>query len=512
MATYRSWSGSGVTQRANSTAYSLGARMQPLITDTSTNYAVARRYVWECTTAGTSGASVPAWSASYTPDSSTVTDGSVTWTCRKPGYSSGSTVDWTFASIFASYTTPLMSAGDVLLIHYTSQEASNNSAHTLAPTADNCILLAVDKDSSEAYTPMGSSGYLVNSGVNSAARLNPAAVKLRADGLTLRYTGTSSTPGVDIANGDDGQLVARDLRLELTGANSSPYIAIGGAADTRSACSIYGLTLYRAHTGQLCRIGGRVEIVQGSLAGAAVTTIFSGSNLNDTVSARVQIQGMDLSGASATATLVTDGGVAPATFDFVDCLLPASYTILSGAGSINESGLEAFLKNCKAGTDSGIHAYANALGSMTRNTSITYNSETFSWKIDGNSTTRSAPFRTPWYWGEIETGSSVTPRFEILRDGSTTAFTDAEVWIERVAQITSGSPVKTYASSEAGVASSGSSLAAGAGLGTWAGESGTAWSGKVDAGAITPTGDACAMRLCVATTAAVYVNQGWLTS
>lgn len=202
MATYRSWSGSGVTHRANSTAYSLGARMQLLPTDTSTNYLVARMYVWECTTAGTSGAAVPAWSASYTPDSSTVTDGTVTWTCRNPGYSSGSTVDWTFASLLCVFTVPLLAAEDTLLVHYTSQEAATTVSQTLA-LPDKSIIISVDKDSSEAYAPMGTGGYVGNSS-NSSNNLVVGPVAngcATVAGVTFRATNTSGSVGSQFVPG-----------------------------------------------------------------------------------------------------------------------------------------------------------------------------------------------------------------------------------------------------------------------------------------------------------------------
>lgn len=510
MATYRSWAQSGVTQRANSTAYSLGNRMQPLITDTSTNYAVARRYVWECTTAGTSGASVPAWSASYTVDSSTITDGTVTWTCRNPGFSSGSTVDWTFASIFASYTSSLLAASDTLLIHYTSQEASNASVHTIAPTADNCRIISVDKDSSEVYTAMGTSGYLCNTSANGGVLLSPIGVKLKASGLTLRSTSTSSTNAIAVSDRDDGEVCGANLRLELTGNSANPYISLGAAGDIRVALTVRGLTLSRAHASQIVRIAGKIEILGGSTAGAgSVATVFSTNNINDGVSAEMRLVGFDASGSvSSSATLVADGGVAPGKFEFVDCVIPSSYAILSGAGNLNKSGLEVLLTNCKAGATTGIHAYANALGSVTRNTTITHDGESFSWKIDANSSaSRAAPFRTPWIWGQVDTGASITPRFEILRNDSTSALTDAQVWCEQGAEVTASSPIKTFDSSEAAYSSSGSNIATGAGLTAWAGESGTAWSGKVDCGAITPTGDELMMRLCVATTTPVYLAQ-----
>jgi hypothetical protein len=88
--------------------------------------------------------------------------------------------------------------------------------------------------------------------------------------------------------------------------------------------------------------------------------------------------------------------------------------------------------------------------------------------------------------------SGITPRFEILRDGSATAYTDAQVWGEFSAKVTSGSTQATFYNDRQALAdwaagTTASDQAAGAGLGSWTGESGTAWSGKVDSGStITP--------------------------
>ena len=106
MAAFYLKSGAGATERANSTAYTAGMRMVLLRTDTTANYLVARKWVWECTTMGTSGAAVPAWPATVTQDTTTITEGLLVWTARKPGYSSGTTAAWTFAGIFKEYVKP----------------------------------------------------------------------------------------------------------------------------------------------------------------------------------------------------------------------------------------------------------------------------------------------------------------------------------------------------------------------------------------------------------------------
>lgn len=515
MATYRCWSGSGVTQRANSTAYSLGARMQPSTSDTSTNHAVAKRYVWECTTAGTSAGAVPSWSASYTVDSSTITDGTVTWTCRAPGLSSGSTVDWTFASLYVFYTHTLCAAGDIILVHYTSQEPTNSATMAITFAVDNVQIISVDKDSSEAYTPMGTSGYICNTSANATNSINAWAVKLRLRGITLRNTGTSGSVLLLLNGNDDGHIVGEDIRLEYTG-NNNVQMCIGSTGDARTWTSIRNLTVSNANAGQLLRLGSFGEIMGLTFTGTVARTIlFQLTNTVDATGTRWLIHSMDAShttSVSSSATLVADNTAIGGRIEFLDPILPSSYAILSGASNVNQAGLEVLIQNGKAGSTTGIHAYSNALGSVTRNTTITYNGEAFSWKIDAAAgATRAAPFVMPWMWGQIATGASVTPKIEILRDGSTTALTDAEVWCERGAQVTSGSPLKTFVSTEAAYTSSGSNIATGAGTGSWAGEAGSAWSGKLAQAACTPEGDELMMRVCVATTTSVYVAQGWDT-
>ncbi len=517
MATYRCWAQSGVTQRTNSTVYATGARMQPGNADVSSNHAVAKRYVWECTAGGggSSGASVPAWSASYTPDVSTITDGAITWTCRNPGYSSGSTVDWTFAGLFVGYVASLLAAGDTVLVHYTSQEPSTStSLISISVTVSGCQIISVDKDASEVYTPMGTSGFLLNS-TNAALSLSVSSGTLAIHGLTLRGA-AAGTQVLTLGGAATGQIVGDDIRVELTGNNASPVVQLGGLADQRSFVGITDLVISRANAAQKIRLIGIGEINGLTFAGSGVATeLFRPATVADSTGAYWRITGMDASSASisSTATLVVDSAaIVPAVVEIYNSILPSSYTVLTGATNVSRAGTAVVLTNCKAGSTVGIHSYSDALGTAVRNDAITYNGESFSWKIDASSlATRACPFVLPWMWGEIATGASVTPKIEILRDGSATALTDAQVWCERGAAVTAGSPIKTFVSTEGAYTSSGTNIPTGAGLGSWAGESGTAWSGKLAPAACTPEGDELQMRICSATTTTIYAAQGWDT-
>ena len=119
-------SGSGATERANSTVYALGDRMVIAPADLSTNYTYARKWVWECTVAGTSGAAVPTWPSAVTQEVTTIADGSVVWTARRPGFSSGTTANWTFATIHLSYAATASVGGDI--VYVSSSHSENSSA------------------------------------------------------------------------------------------------------------------------------------------------------------------------------------------------------------------------------------------------------------------------------------------------------------------------------------------------------------------------------------------------
>jgi len=147
MGTFYVKSGSGATERANSTVYALGDRMVIAPTDLSTNYTYARKWVWECTIAGTSGAAVPAWPSIVTQDVTTVADGSVVWTARRPGFSSGTTANWTFATIHLEYAARASAGGDIVYVsssHLENSSAALNISFNSTPTTVTSIICVND--------------------------------------------------------------------------------------------------------------------------------------------------------------------------------------------------------------------------------------------------------------------------------------------------------------------------------------------------------------------------------
>jgi hypothetical protein len=84
---------SWATTRANSTAYAAGAIVRP---------ATGNGYLYQASTAGTSAASIPTYPTTI---GSTVTDGSVVWTCVGKGILvlDGADLSWATSTITARY-------------------------------------------------------------------------------------------------------------------------------------------------------------------------------------------------------------------------------------------------------------------------------------------------------------------------------------------------------------------------------------------------------------------------
>jgi len=160
------------------------------------------------------------------------------------------------------------------------------------------------------------------------------------------------------------------------------------------------------------------------------------------------------------------------------------------------SSCHVWVYNSGTGDNHYLFGYHNALGSITAITGkyasggAKYDGTNgVSWQID---TTASAsyltPFFTPWIDLYHSGTSAITPKLEILRDGSATAYDNDEVWAEFSYQGTSGSTKATIVDDRMALAGTPAAQTTGdLGAGGWTGEGGTAWFGKLHtASTITP--------------------------
>lgn len=386
-------------------------------------------------------------------------------------------------------------AGDFILVHYTSQE--NVGADTVATIADQVSVIAVDKDSSEAVTPMGTSGWVGTSSGAFQYRIGAAAqAQIYLNGITIRNGGASSDWIGIIANGTNGQadIVTDDCYLWLGTTNTGARIELGSSVADRSSHQVHrNLTLRFSNASQTILIDGTLNLwnTEISSAGTAPSGAVFTPRGGDPGGAILRAEGCDLTRAT---TLMGNFTVIAQEAYFIRCKLKSTVTVISTQTAGNRAGCRAWVIDCSddAGTPNrGRWEYHDSIGSVVKEETIYYSTGATGWcwkVVTTSAASRVNPFFTPWIDFYNTGTSSITPRIEIFRDGSTTPYTDAQVWGVFTAKTTSGSDRATgyYSDGQdigAFVAGTGASnQATGAGTSEWATGSGSDWSGKVDSG------------------------------
>ena len=171
-----------------STAYALNQRV--VIPPASVALGTNSRFVYQCTTAGTSGSSAPAWPTTV---GNTVTDGTAVWTCRSPSDGNWGDAACYLYYLMAQISSPL-SAGDVIYIHKNHSESDSQSTNQVlfsGPTTGWVNVYCVDNTNSNAL----STGAIINvsSGVMILEnRVYSYGVQYRYSGATGVYFGDST--------------------------------------------------------------------------------------------------------------------------------------------------------------------------------------------------------------------------------------------------------------------------------------------------------------------------------
>jgi hypothetical protein len=398
----------------------------------------------------------------------------------------------TWAKAATSLATALAAAataGDRVIIQYNAVPSGDAelAADTTYTPAANIQIISASNDGGSAFTPtaMGTANWIGNSTTNRGIIIAGSDRISLWSGVTLRTAGASA----DDLSLSSSATIGQQTRYEgcyfwLGGTNTSSRLNV--TAD-RAYVECHDCTFRLGSTPQrIVFDGGKAVLTNCTLssAGSTPTTAFAGS----TFDASVTMIGCDLS--IVTGTLIADCAQV-LEFVFDRCKLGAAVTVLASQTSnpTRVSG-SALILDCASGDTQVFFGYYNALGSVVSDTGIyfTAGDAAQSWKIVTTANARfGAPFVTPPIARYNSTLSSITPYLEILRDGSTTAYQDDEVWARFQAKTTSGFTTASTYTDRMTVAGTPANLSAGAGLGSWTGESGTAWSGKIESGsAFTP--------------------------
>lgn len=399
----------------------------------------------------------------------------------------------TWAKAYTSLQTALTAAstaGDVVVIQYNGVPSTDTAlgADTTYTTAASIhIISASADDTGTAYTPtaMGTENWIGNDTTNRTIQFNTAIDrKLYYYGLTLRNAG-SGDKSITFSTLEGSSTVVENCYLWLGNTGSSSRINFGSTANS-NVHVIKDITIRFGATAQAVVFGNRhyADNITISSSGSAPTNLFN------IYTGPVFLRGCDLSHATGTLIPNTPN---PGSITLDRCKLGSGVTVLAAQTSNPTlASASVLLLDCSSGDTHGIFGFYNALGSAVSDTGIyfTAGAAAQSWKIV---TTANASFYHPFVTPPIEwyhTGTSaITPYLEILRDGSTTAYQNDEIWAEFAAKVTASSTKATFYSDRKDIdpGASAADQAAGAGTGSWTGEAASAWSGKIDSGtSLTP--------------------------
>ncbi len=402
----------------------------------------------------------------------------------------GTGADWTNA--FTTYTAALAAAtasGDVVKVHKAHTEEL--AADTIYTHQNNIAVICVDKDASDALATMGTGAWIGNSTTFRSVTLATAAGGRRIFiyGLTFRTAGaTIDGLGLSQTDGCHFEYESCYLWQGNTGANGAISI---GLADTQSFVKLKNCTIRLNLATHRIAVASRLVIEGGELA--ATGTIPTGglfiAAITDPAGASVEALGFDMSylGSNPIVGNATSNAF---TARFAQCKLGTGFVPLATQTNLNRSSAEVYLFDCAVGDTHGFFGYYNPMGSIISDTGIYFTSGAAaqSWKVVTTANcSYYTPFETPWFGYYNTVTTAITPYVEILRDGSATAYQDNQVWFDVAAKTTSGFVTASLFTDRMTLLGSPTNLPAGAGLGSWTGESGTAWSGKVELGSsITP--------------------------
>jgi hypothetical protein len=445
-------SGAGAVVLANQ-AWNNGDKMVPTRADATSNVNVARAWVWEVTTAGTS-TGTPTWPASVTQDTTTVTQNGVVWTARKPGYSSGSTVNWAWATIFYDYGTRALGNGDTLYVsnNHAESQGDANVIGTFNTTNGNSYLILCVGDSVTSGFTLATTASVATTGTRAITCVSSVGgYRTYIYGISFTAGSGGSAAGLNPnQNGTGGASVVFESCTFVPGTTATVTIACSGGTNTKWINCNFKFNA--AGQSLNCNASAVWEIIGGSLlsGGTSPTTLVS-------TIGHFRMLGVDLSNASGSMNIFSN--TSPGNLDLVECKLPSAWSgSLSSAASGCPDCIAQMMDCDSAGTNYKFNR-ATGLGTIQSETTVvrtsplgaTDGTTPLSWKMVSNSSAiyPVQPLYTDWFlygWNDVTDGSTVALSIEALMDGAIPD--NSQMWTEWAYLGSSGSPIATIATTE----------------------------------------------------------------
>ena len=349
------------------------------------------------------------------------------------------------ANALATIAAVPWAAADIVKVSSTHTETAGVAISYTFPTTPGLQVLSVTFNGSG--TGGLAAGGAINVGAANAA-LNFVNGFAYVYGITFA-SGTNNNGACDLTFGSTATspigMTFESCTFSAPTANTGGIITIGGAAGATNDDTVYNFyncTFSNGADKSITLGYGRHVFTGMALAGTAPTTIFS---LLGGMALNVLITGSDLSGVAWTNIIIA-GGNGTGNLILRQCKLRSGFSIVTGtfdgpgsyeivlsdcdSGDVHYS----FIKHCWSGTITTSAAiYADASDGTN----------SFSWLMTGNANSSFTwPLTSPEIIQFNSSLAAMTTTVEVTNDGTT--FTDAQLWQETLAKVTTGVPLGTW--------------------------------------------------------------------
>lgn len=418
---------------------------------------------------------------------------------------------WAKAATAPKTATDLAAAGDTIYQH---AETFTIAADTTYSLASGVRWICTNDSANEPPQTLSTAGIIDGTGASGVdITIGGSGTACNIYGITFRTGVTGVTSFITVSSADNSSPTLDSCLLELVGTGSGSKIRFGDLGTIinhivrlKNTSVKFAASSHNITNGAQLFWESSAILASGS---TVPTTLFS--DIQRGAGSGMNFLGCDFSGMTSGTVFSTTTWTSPVPITLRECKL--------GAATLNNAltlaGFELTLYDCSTTDTHYQFAHYIYNGSTTISTSIYANDgaeyniagSKHSWIVAGNAnTTRAYPYISPWFSRYNEGTSAITPSIEILRDGSTTAYTDIEVWGEFAAKTTSGFPISTIYNDYGGHLSTGTNQDAGVGTSGWTGDTG-AWSGKLVSPSMTPAEIGyISARVLVAGNNVVYVD------
>lgn len=420
----------------------------------------------------------------------------------------------TWALAKATITGALLLAtasGDIVFVDsahdFAAGAAANVSYNT--PTSGHVAVLSVNRNGSNTT---GHSGWLAGAKETSGssagffiANSSSVIVKLFIYGVSINVHSTASVScDINVATGTAASIthtvVFETCTFSQNNTSTGSTFTIGATGGSTTYPNFVRFRNCTINLQNHTNAGGGIQIAFsvevdfigctfGFSGGSKPPQLFRG---NSTRSAILRVMDSDLSGYDAS------GGayLALSSFEggqvmFLNCKLSATPTLTSGSFPAYGAASVTFV-NCDSADTNIAFSYRTRLGTLTQSTSIyagsgaTHDATAVSWAITTTADCNEFhPFITPWIekWGASTAAQTQT--IEYVRDSANT-MNNRQIWAEFERVSDASFPKGTLLSVRNATPFDGAGVNWGTGAATWTGTGGSAVTGKLTSGSITP--------------------------